>query len=144
MARSILLAFAIAWLVAGAAGLGLAALGVEALERSLPPLAIDTDALRATVLAVAVAVLLIGAIHVLILLGMRARHRLAWTAGILFAGLLSATSLALSVASATSASVDAPRALAYVLAAIGALAGAACYALVVARLIREVRAMAAG
>jgi hypothetical protein len=140
MARSLLLATGVIWLIAGAGGLLLAALGTEAVERALPPLVIDTDALRGAIVAVGVALLAVGGVHLAILAGLRTRRRLAWTAGILMAALLCATLLALAATSATSAVADPSRAPAYLVGAVGAAAGALAYGLVTARLVAERRA----
>lgn len=140
MARTLLLATGVAWLVAGVGGLVLAIVGTEALERTLPPLVIDTDALRAAIVSVAVALLVVGAVHLAILVGLRARRRLAWTAGILMAAFLCTTLVALAAASATSAAADPGRVAAYLAAAAGAAVGAAAYGFVTARLVAERRA----
>jgi len=125
--------------MAGTAGLVLAALGTEALERLLPPLAIDTDALRAAIVAVAVALLLVGAVHLVIVAGLRRGRRLAWTVGILMAALLCATCIALAAASATSAAADPGRALSYLAGAVGAALGAVAYGVIAARLVGQRR-----
>jgi hypothetical protein len=143
VARSLLLATGAAWLVAGLAGLALAAVGTEALQRTLPPLVIDTDALRAAIVAVAVGLVIVGAAHLTVLAGLRARRRLAWTAGILMGALLCATLVALAVASATSAAVDPARAPGYLIGAVGALGGAVAYGVVTVRLVAERRAESA-
>jgi hypothetical protein len=140
VARSILVGTASAWLLAGVAGFGLAAFGVEALERILPPLAIDTDALRAAIVSFAIGLALVGVVHVAILLGLRARRRLAWTAGILMAGVLAATCVALAAAAATSAVADPSRAAQYVAGALGAGVGGLAYGVVAALLVAELKA----
>lgn len=137
MARALILVTAATWLLAGLAGLVLAALGTERLERALPPLVIDTDALRAAIVAVAVGLLVVGAIHLSILVGLRTGRRLAWTAGILLAALMMMTLLALAAASATSAVADPERAVAYLAGAAGAVLGAVAYGFVTARLVAE-------
>ena len=143
MARILLLATGAAWILGGMAALALAALGTEALERMLPPLVIDTDALRAAIVAVAVALLLVGAVHTVIVAGLRRGHRLAWTSGILMAALLCATFVALAAASATSAAADPGRALNYLIGALCASLGAVAYGLVAARLVAQRRAESA-
>lgn len=139
MVRPILLAAGTAWVLAGFVGLALAAFATEEIERLLPPLAIDTDALRGTIITVAVALLTVGLGHVAVLLGLRARRRLAWTAGILMCGLLAATMVALAAASATSAVADPGRAIGYLVGTAGAALGAGAYALVGAGLVSELR-----
>jgi hypothetical protein len=143
VARALLLATGATWVLGGTAGLALAALGTEALERMLPPLAIDTDALRAAIVAVAIALLLVGVLHVLIVAGLRRGRRLAWTSGILMAALLCATLVALAAASATSAAADPGRALSYLAGAVGASLGAAAYGVIAARLVGQRRAESA-
>ncbi len=140
MARTLLLVTALTWLLAGLAGLILAALGTETLERALPPLVIDTDALRAAIVAMAVGLVIVGAIHLSILVGLRTGRRLAWTAGILLAALMTMTLLALAAASATSAVADPERAFAYLAGAAGSVVGAVAYGFVTARLVSERRA----
>lgn len=143
MARTLLLATGVAWLVAGVGGVVLAVAGTEALERALPPLVIDTDALRAAIVSVAIGLLAVGAVHLAILAGLRAHRRLAWTAGILMAALLCVTLIALAAASATSAVADPGRVAAYLAGAAGAAVGAAAYGFVTARLVAERRAESA-
>lgn len=139
MSRSLLLALGLAWLAAGIGGLVLALLGTERLEAILPPLVIDTDALRGTIVAVSVGVLLVGAWHLALLAGLRAHRSLAWTVGILGCALMAATFVALSATAATSAAADPDRAGAFLVGAAGAGAGAVAYAMLAARLIGERR-----
>lgn len=140
MARAILAIGATLWLVSGAAGLALAAMGAESLERALPPLAIDTDALRGAITAVAAGLLALGAAHIGVLLGLRRRRRWSQTAGILLAGVLAALCLVLAVAAATSAAVN-PSAAPILLGATGAAAvGAFGYGVAAARLVGARRA----
>jgi hypothetical protein len=135
MARAILGIGAALWLISGAAGMLLAALGVEGLERALPPLAIDAEALRGAVTAVSAGLLTLGAVHLAILLGLRRRSRWSQTAGILLAGLLAALCLALVAAAVTSAAVNPAVAPILLLAAGGAAVGALGYGLAAARLV---------
>jgi hypothetical protein len=139
MVRSILIAGAVTSFVAGTSGLLLAALGTVALERLLPPLAIDTDALRGAIVALAAGVLLVGLLHLGILAGLRAGRRVAWTAGVLLAAVVATTFVALAAASGTSAIADPDRAGAYLAGLAGASIGAAAYGLVAAGLLRELR-----
>ena len=61
MTRALLLVGAVAWGIGAMGATVLAAIGVEALERMLPPLVIDTEALRGAIVAVAVG-LALGAV----------------------------------------------------------------------------------
>jgi hypothetical protein len=139
VARSILLVGSVAWLLAGVTGLAVAGFGAEALERLLPPLSIDTDALRGAVTAVGAGLLAVGLAHAVVLIGLRSRQRWGWSASILLAAVLAATLLALGAAAATSA-VATPQMASPLLAGTAAAAvGTACYALVVLRLVGERR-----
>jgi len=143
VARAILLVAAVAWIVAAGVAAAVAAFGVEELERALPPLAIDTEALRGTVVAVAAGLAAIGLLHVVALIGVRARRRWGSTSAILLAGVLAATFVALASAAATSAVANPPLALILVGAAIGAALAAAAYVAAVVQLVRERSAGAA-
>ncbi len=139
MARAVLLAGAILWALGAVAAALIAAVGVAPLERLLPPLAIDTDALRGAILAGAVALGVGAALHGAVLLGLRRRRPRAWTAGILMAALLSATCVALGAAAFTSAIATPASAIA--LSASGAVAVAAAigYGVITVGLIGEKR-----
>lgn len=139
MARVILLAGAVTWTLAGVAALAVAALGTAALERLLPPLAIDTDALRAAVTALGAGLLAVGLTHVVVLIGLRSRSRWGWSGATLLSAVLAATMVALCAASAASA-VATPSEAALLLAAGAAAALAAgAYAVAVIRLVGERR-----
>jgi hypothetical protein len=140
MARSVLLAATIVWVVAGAVGIGIGLLGTTSLQRLLPPLAIDLAALGGAVVAVGFAVLAIGLVHALVLIGLRTRHPAARSAALLLSATLSALLLALAAASATSAVTLPDRAPAFVAAGAAALVGVVAYGLVTALLVAEVRA----
>lgn len=140
MARTVLLAATIVWLVAGAAGIGIGVLGSTGLQRLLPPLTVDLAALGGAVVAVAVGVLAVGIAHAVVVLGMRAGHATARSAALLLAATLSALLLALAVASATSAVTFPDRAPSLLAACASALVGAAAYGLVTVLLVAEVRA----
>lgn len=139
MARPLLVATGIAWLLAGIAALVLAALGTERLEAVLPPLVIDTDALRGAITAVGVGLLLVAGLHGLVLAGLRAGSRLAETAAILMAGLIAAMLVGLAAASAAAAAADPTRAAIFLLAAVGAGAGASAYAVIAGSLVASRR-----
>ena len=142
MARAILVVAFVAWLLAGIAGIGLAAFGAESLERMLPPLAIDTDALRGAITAVAAGLLALAALHAAVLAGLRASRRWASTAGILMGSGLGMLFVAFAVAGATSAVADPPNATWLLLASVAAALAAIGYAVVAARLVGELRSRA--
>ena len=137
MARAILLAATALWAVAALAALVLAAVGTEALERAMPPLAIDTEALRGTIVAVAVSVGLVAVAHALIVAGMRRGLRLAWTAGILLAALMTAASVALAAAAFTSAIATPASAPGLIAGGAAAVLAALAYGAVTVSLVRE-------
>ncbi len=139
MARTLLLVTGAVWFVAGLAGIILAAVGTERLEAQLPPLVIDTDALRAAIVAVALALVAVALAHVAVVLGLRAGHRLAWTVGVLMSAMLAAMLVALAAASATSAVADPDRAFAYLVGTLSAGVLALAYGLIAARLVAERR-----
>jgi hypothetical protein len=139
VARAVLLVGAFAWAIGGAGATLLAAVGVEPLERLLPPLAIDTEALRGAIVAGAVALGLGAAAHVAILMGLGRRRPRAWTAGILLAGLLSATFVALAAAAFTSAIAAPASASALLAAGVAATVASVGYGAVVAGLVAEKR-----
>ena len=140
MARSLLLAATMVWLMAGAAGIGIGLLGTTGLQTLLPPLAIDLAALGGAVVAVAVGVLAVGIAHAAVVVGMRAGRSLARSAALLMAATLSALLLALAAAAATSAATVPDRAPSFLLAGLAALVGAGAYGLVTGLLVAEVRA----
>jgi hypothetical protein len=139
VARAVLLAGAVTWTLGALGALGLAAIGVETLEGLLPPLAIDTEALRGAIVAVAGALGLGAVVHLAVLLGLRRRRPRAWTAGILLAGLLSTTFVALSAAAVTSAIATPASALALAGAGTAAAVAALAYGVVTAALVAEKR-----
>ena len=139
MARSVLLAGGIAWLVAGLSILGAAAFAADRLLQLLPPLTIDADALRGAATAMAIGVLLVGLAHVSVLLAMRAGRRGADSAGVLLAACLTALLVAISAAAATSAVATPERAVAFIIGALAAGIGAVAYGFAAALLIGELR-----
>jgi hypothetical protein len=140
VARAILIAATVAWGVAAALMLGLALLGAERLQGLLPPLSIDTDALRGAVVAMGVAMALAAVAHGVVVVGLRADRRWAWSAGILLAAVLAATFVTLAAASFTSAMATPTSASLLVPAGLGASIGATAYGVVAARLVGELRA----
>ena len=139
MARSLLLVAGGAWITAGAAGIGLGLVGATTLQRMLPPLAIDLDALRGAVTAVSVGVLTIGALHASVVVGLRRLGRRALSAALLLSGFLSALFLALAAAGATTAVATPASAPAFGAAALGALVGSIGYGVIVTLLLHELR-----
>jgi heme/copper-type cytochrome/quinol oxidase subunit 3 len=139
VARAVLLAGAIAWGVGGVAAVTIAVVGVESLERLLPPLAIDTDALRGAILAGAVALGIGAVLHGAVLLGLRRHRPRAWTAGILLAALLAATFAAMAAAAFTSAIATPASAPGLVGAGATSAVVAIGYAVVTAGLVGEKR-----
>ena len=139
MARAILRAGAAVWLLAGAAGLALATLGSEWLLDVLPPLAIGADALARAVGAFSFGLLVVGAAHVVVLSGLRARARWGHDAGILLAAVLAAALVSLAAAGLTSAVSRPEAAGALIGSGIAALICAALYTLSGARLVGELR-----
>lgn len=139
MTRAVLLAGAMVWGIGSLVAAAVAAIGVETLERLLPSLAIDTEALRGAIVALALGLGLGSAAHAAVLLGLRRGRRRAWTAGILLAGMLAATFVALGASAFTSA-IAAP-ASAVVLTAAGVAASLAAlgYGVVAAGLVGEKR-----
>ena len=140
MARTLLVAAAVVWVVAGVVGIGIGLVAASDLQRALPPLAIDLSALGGAVVAMSAALLAVGLLHGLALAGMRRGLRVARSAATVGAAALAVLFVALSAAAATSA-VDVPdRAVLLVLAALAALAAAFSYGAVAVLLVAETRA----
>jgi hypothetical protein len=139
VARAILLVGGVAWSIAGLAALAVAVVGVERLVSLLPPLAIDTDAVRGAVIAVAVAFGAAALAHLAVLTGLRRELPRAWSAAILLASLFAATFTALAAAAFTSAAAEPSAAVALVLAGVAAVVAAGAYALATHRLVHELR-----
>jgi len=140
VARTLLLAATVAWLVAGVIGIGIGLLGASGLQRMLPPLAIDLAALGGAVVAVSAGVLAVGVAHAIVVAGMAGGRRRARTAALLLAATLAALLVALAASSITSAVSVPDRAAPLLVAAAAALIGAAGYGLVTVLLVAEVRA----
>jgi hypothetical protein len=139
VARLILVVAAIVWVAAAILGLALAVFGAGWLESILPPLSIDTDALRGAVTAVAAGLLAVGLVHVLVVIGLGSRRRWGSTGGILLSAVLAATFIALGAAAGTSAVASPDQALMLIGSAVAAAVGAGAYAMVVMRLVGERR-----
>lgn len=142
MARTILRVGSAVWLLAGAAGLGLATFGTEWLLGVLPPLAIGVDALARAVGAFSAGLLVVGVAHLVVLTGLQAAARWGHSGAILLAGALAAALLTLALASLTSAVTEPGAAPTLVASALAAVVGAAAYALAATRLVAELRSRA--
>jgi hypothetical protein len=140
MARALLLAATIVWLVAGAAGIVIGMVGATGIHRLVPEVTIDSAAIGGAAVAVAVGVLALGVAHGVVLAGLRAGHPFASSAALLLCATMATVLLALAVAAATT-SVTAPaQGPSFLLAAVAALAGAVAYGVAAAQLVAEVRA----
>ncbi len=137
MARTILIAGAVAWLLAGIVGLGLAVMGTDWLRSRLPPLAIDVEALGGALTAMALGLIVLSGAHIAVVVGLRRERHWAASAGVLLASVLAAASFGLAVAAISSAAREAGYALPLIGAALVATLGTAGYALVAAQLARE-------
>jgi hypothetical protein len=144
MARAILGIGAVCWSIGCIAAIVVAIVGVERLMDLLPPLQVDTEAVRGAVVAVAAGFALAAAAHLVILAGLRAYRHRAWSAGILLAGLLAATFVALAAAAFTSAVAGTGAVVVLVIAGAAAALVAVGYALATIRLVAELRARVAG
>lgn len=135
VARRVLLAGAVGWLLVAIAGMGVAIAGVDTLRGLLPPLAIDADALGGAITAVAVALLAVGGAHVAVLLG--DERRWAVSAGALLASVLSVALLALAAAAVASAARESAQAWPLLAAGVLASLVAVGYAVAAVRLARQ-------
>jgi hypothetical protein len=90
--------------------------------------------------AVAVGVLALGVAHGVVLVALRARRPFASSAALLLCATMATMLLGLAVAAATTAVTAPEQGGSFVLAAVGALAGAVAYGVATAQLIGEVRA----
>ena len=116
-----------------------AALGRDALQRVLPPLAIDADALGGAVTVVSVGVVLIGCAHLGVLIGVRRRDRRAASAGVLLGGLLAALCVGFVAAGVSSALRTPEYAIALYAAAGASGVGAVAYIATAVALAGEIR-----
>ena len=139
MTRAVLLVGAVAWGVGALGAAALAAIGVPALERLLPPLTIDTEALRGAITAVAAGLALGAVMQGSVLIGLRRRQARAWTVWILLAALLGTTFVALSTAAFTSAIATPASAPTLVGAGVAAAVAAIGYGAVTIGLVSEKR-----
>lgn len=139
MARAILLAGAIIWSVGSIAAAAIALIGVDALLRLLPPLAIDADAVRGAVTAVAAGLGAAAALHVGMVVSLRRGGHRARSYAILVAGVFTALSVALAAAAFVSAAAEPTSALALIVAGIVASLTAGAYAAASWSLVDELR-----
>lgn len=137
MARTVLIIGAVAWLLVGAGGFLLAAAGTGLLLSLLPPLAIDADALGGALTAVALALVLTGAAHLVVMLGLDRERRWARSAGALLSSVLAVTTLGLAAAAAASAVREPTYAWQLLGVALLAAVAAIAYAFAAIRLARE-------
>jgi len=137
VARTILIAGAVAWLVAGIVGLGLAVVGRDWLRSLLPPLAIDVEALGGALTAMALGLIVLSGAHIAVVVGLRRERHWACSAGVLLASVLAAASFGLAAAAISSAAREAGYALPLIGSAMVATLGTAAYALVAAKLARQ-------
>jgi len=140
VARTLLLAATIVWLVAGVIGIGIGLTSAAGLQRMLPPLAIDLAALGGAVVAVGIGVLAIGIVHAGVVVALRAGSPFAPSAALLLAITMTTLMLVLAAAAATSAVTVPERAPSLLVATAAALAAASAYGLVAGQLGVEVRA----
>jgi hypothetical protein len=135
--RRVLLIGAVAWLMIGILGIGLAMFGRAWLLSQLPPLAIDADALGGALTAMALLVVGIGGAHLGVLVGLGRGWRWVWSAGALLASVLAALLLGLAATAISSALRETAYAAPLLGAACLAVLGMLGYALVAVRLARE-------
>lgn len=139
MARAILLVAGILWLIAGAAGIGVAIVGVDGLLALLPPLAIEADAVSRSVTALAIASALIGFVHLVVADGVRREREWALSAGILLAAGSAVAFVALAAAALTSGAAGTMSGVGAIGGAIGAALAAGCYGVAGASLVHRLR-----
>lgn len=135
--RTVLVIGAAVWLLLGIGGIGLALVGRQWLLSSLPPLAIDADALGGALTAMALVALALGLVHLCLVIGLARGWRWARSAGALLASLLAAVSLGLVATAVSSALREAAYALPLAAGAALAAVGALGYAVVAVRLARS-------
>ena len=140
MARTVLLAGMIVWLVAGMVGIGIGLMGSASLQRLLPDLTIDLPAIGGAVIALAIGLIIVGVVHGIVVLGLRAGVPSARSAALVLTGTLAILLVALAAASATSAVTIPDRAPSFLAACVAGVLAALAYGLATAQLVAEVRA----
>ena len=139
MARRILVAGAVAWLVVAALGVAAATGWRDELLAALPVLAIDADAVGGAITVISIGALAIGTAHAAVAAGLGRRRRWAMNGGILLASVLGAAFLTLAAAAATSALRESVIGLHLAAGAVAAAFAALGYGVTAARLIGELR-----
>jgi hypothetical protein len=139
VARAILLVAGILWLIAGAAGIGVAIAGIDGLLALLPPLAIGADAVSRSVAALAIGSALVGFVHLVVAAGVRRDRDWAVSAGILLAAGASVAFAALAAAALTSGAAGTMSGGAAIGGAIGAAMAAGVYGAAGASMVHRLR-----
>lgn len=135
--RTVLVIGATVWLLVGIAGIGLALVGRQWLLSSLPPLAIDADALGGALTAMGLVIVAVGLAHLGVLIGLARGWPWVRSAGALLASVLAAVLLGLVAAAVSSALREVAFALPLVGGAALAATGVLGYAVVAVRLMRS-------
>jgi hypothetical protein len=138
--RAVLIIGAVVWGLAAAAAALIAAIGLDRLLALLPPLAIDADAVRGAIVANGIILALVAATHLVALVALDRRLRLAWTAGLLLCALGVAVTIGLMGSAFASAVAEPSMGLPLAVAGIVALAASFAYAGAVAWFVGEIRA----
>ena len=137
MARRVLIIGAVIWLLAGAGGFVLAAVGIQWLLARLPPLAIDADALGGALTALALTLVGTGTAHLFVVAGLRDGRRWAGSAGALLASVLAVVCVGLAATAISSALREPTYALPLLAGAGVAASAATAYVLAAVQLARE-------
>jgi hypothetical protein len=128
------------WALVGSAAVALAIAGVEAVRSALPPLAISSDALSRTLIALGVAALVVGVAHAVIGVGLGRGRPWAASAGVLLSAVSLAGFVALGTAAVTAAVAGSMAAAMALAAAAGSVVLAVLYGLAALVLGRRLRA----
>lgn len=139
MARAILVAAAVGWILLGLGGIGLALVGTDAVRGVLPPLAIGADALSRTVAALAIAALVLGVTHAVIGVGLGRGTGWAASAGLLLCGVSIGGFVTLATAALTAGAAGSMVPAGALAAAAGALLVAAGYGVAASSLVHRLR-----
>src|SRR5262245_7594140 len=139
MARTLLAAATTVCLIAGAVGIVVGLVGAGGIQRLAPEVTVDSAAIGGAAVAVGVAVIAVGVVHGVVVLALGAGHPVAPSAALLLSLTMATLLLGLAVAAATTAVTAPTGGPSFLLAAVGALAGAVAYGVASAHLIAEVR-----